>query len=477
MQRMTVPGRESRRLISSPAPLALALASALGLAPLAAQAASISVTTQGDSGQGSDCTLRQAIASTNAGTVEGTGCIAQGEPFGTNDTITFDTTLFPDGGTNTIVLADSPGNHLDVSAVQLTIDASANGRVSIERDAAATNAFRILRDTAADGGRLTLDHLDLRNGSSQDGDCNGYASGGGICIPFADLELIQSTVSGSSADYGGGIYSGSGSVALTDSAVLDNTGNINGGGVYSYVDGSVEVVDSTLSGNSTYGSGGGLLSVYGTVTVVDSTLSDNAAYYSGGGIYAPFGSMTVTSSTVSGNSAAYGGGVASFYGTTSLTNSTLHGNDATYVGGGIGSFYGELTLVNNTISANSANQGGGVFDDGQGTQVTAIHSILAGNTQGSGGDFVGALTSDSSGNLFDVDPMLGPLADNGGSTQTMLPLPGSPAIDAVACTAAPATDQRGAIRPDPGNPSTTPCDIGSVEANSLPDRIFRSGFD
>jgi hypothetical protein len=60
----------------------------------------------------------------------------------------------------------------------------------------------------------------------------------------------------------------------------------------------------------------------------------------------------------------------------------------------------------------------------------------------------------------------------------MLPLPGSPVVNAIACTNAPATDQRGMIRPDPGSATlATPCDIGAVEANSIPDKIFANGFE
>jgi hypothetical protein len=64
------------------------------------------------------------------------------------------------------------------------------------------------------------------------------------------------------------------------------------------------------------------------------------------------------------------------------------------------------------------------------------------------------------GNIFNVNPMLGPLQNNGGPTLTMAPLPGSPAIDAVGATVCPppVTDQRGITRPQGKS-----CDIGAVE--------------
>ncbi|MFI5365938.1 MAG: choice-of-anchor Q domain-containing protein [Candidatus Binatia bacterium] len=78
------------------------------------------------------------------------------------------------------------------------------------------------------------------------------------------------------------------------------------------------------------------------------------------------------------------------------------------------------------------------------------------------------LTNAVNGNLLGVDPHLGPLQNNGGPTQTMALLPGSPAIDAGdpnGCTDAAgnvlATDQRGAPRSVPGD---TRCDIGAYEA-------------
>ena len=62
------------------------------------------------------------------------------------------------------------------------------------------------------------------------------------------------------------------------------------------------------------------------------------------------------------------------------------------------------------------------------------------------------------GDRPNVDPLLGPLADNGGFTQTYLPQPGSPTIDNGQCLAEVPTDQRGVSRPQ-----GIACDIGAVE--------------
>ena len=55
-----------------------------------------------------------------------------------------------------------------------------------------------------------------------------------------------------------------------------------------------------------------------------------------------------------------------------------------------------------------------------------------------------------------ADPLLGPLADNGGPTLTQALLPGSPAIDAANNAVCPATDQRGVAR-------DAACDVGAFE--------------
>ena len=121
-----------------------------------------------------------------------------------------------------------------------------------------------------------------------------------------------------------------------------------------------------------------------------------------------------------------------------------------------------------------------------GGTVTVGGTILAGNT---GGDYAGATVTDNGYNLVGTvsggatftgtgtqtgvtNPQLGPLADNGGPTQTRPPAPASPAINAGAATCNVAytdavtgmpvtltTDQRGVSRPQ-----GSACDIGAVEA-------------
>jgi hypothetical protein len=110
--------------------------------------------------------------------------------------------------------------------------------------------------------------------------------------------------------------------------------------------------------------------------------------------------------------------------------------------------------------------GGGVFSTNETGSVA--NSILAFNEPenlfGTLFDLGSNLSSDSSCNFIelgsanDVDPLLGPLANNGGGTLTFELLPGSPAIDNAEPTVCPPTDQRGLPRPVGAG-----CDIGAYE--------------
>lgn len=356
-------------------PLALALAAALGLAATAASAATIAVTSSADPGDTNTCTLRQAIASMNGSTLQGT-CVNSGSAFGTGDRIVFGATAFPENGSNNITLSNG---QLVITSAHLSIDATANGGVTIDAD----HASRVINAAAGSTGSLRLNHLHLINGDAA-GTCYGFIAGGAICDLHTKLTLIASTVSDSSAHQ-------------------------MGGGIFSYSS-ALTVINSTISGNSTDPNGGNGL---------------------GGGIFSdsPDASNSVT-----------------------LINSTVSGNTARMLGGGI--FVGRRngTLINSTISGNSAGtSGGGIYArDG----ITINDSIVAGNT---GGDVDGPVTGKD--NLIGGEPRLGALTDNGGPTPTMLPQPGSLAIDAIACDSASAADQRGVLRPQ-----GFACDIGAVEA-------------
>ena len=208
----------------------------------------------------------------------------------------------------------------------------------------------------------------------------------------------------------------------------------------------------------------------GSLTIMESTISGNTAVNNGGGIFVDDHTATITDSTFEGNDSTTGDGGAIAIGSNGIldmTNSTVSNNEADSTGGGIYNAGATSNIDNSTITANSANGGaGGVSNSGT---LIVTNSIIA--NQALGGDCAntGTLTSDggniesgtscgfmSMGDLQDTDPLLGPLANNGGKTDTHILLPGSPAIDNAAdCMLM--DDQRGESREE------NDCDSGSVE--------------
>lgn len=235
----------------------------------------------------------------------------------------------------------------------------------------------------------------------------------------ADVIVIGvSIINGRASDAGGiGVFSG-GNLLLDDVILSGNNASRDGGGIYNA--GTLTVTNSTLAGNSAQVDGGGIYNS-GKLLLGDAILSNNSSR-EGGGIYNA-GTVTVTNSTLAGNSAVFSGGGISNFDTVTVTNSTLAGNSATFNGGGIRSrSQATLTLTNTIIADNSGNAGTRDFD---GTVEAASAYNLIGDAASAGG-----LVNGVNGNIVGVDPKLGPLADNGGPTQTMALLPGSPAIDA-----------------------------------------------
>jgi hypothetical protein len=244
---------------------------------------------------------------------------------------------------------------------------------------------------------------------------------------------------------------------------------------------------SSLTIQDGFASGGAGILNWGILTITNSTITGNVAAgdYSaaGAGIYNS-GTLTINNSTLSGNQGTYDqyifGGAIYNSGKLGLNNTTITGNTVNgYLGGGGGGLYnaGTVSINNSTISGNSTvNQGGGIYNSGT---VTIQNSIVA-NSHG-GGNCYGAVTSNgynlssdgtckfaNTGDLNKAKSLLGPLANNGGQTQTMTLQTGSPAIDAGnpnGCMNNSGvllkTDQRGDPRPD--KEDTGGCDMGAYE--------------
>jgi hypothetical protein len=358
------------------------------------------------------------------------------------------------------------------------------------------------------------------------GNQSGIAGGAGLyTISGGTINITNSTFSGNSASggEGGAIRHDSSAIININGCTFSANSAVNLACIHNNSNGTINITNTLITGNTTIHEGGaiGNARAGGTVTVTGCTITNNVANGSGGAIInynagivtvtdttianntAGFGTVmnllngtvNIARSTISGNLAGSGGGIYnSSTGTTSLTNSTLSGNRANSNGGGI--FFsnsggaGQGTITNCTITANTANSGGGIFNTS--AAVTVKNTIIAGNTATNiSKDISGPLTSggynlignNAGGSVTPttgdqigtsgtpINPLLGPLTNNGGATQTQALLSSSPAIDKGTAATGITIDQRGQPRPfdDPafanasgGNGS----DIGAYETQS-----------
>jgi CSLREA domain-containing protein len=301
--------------------------------------------------------------------------------------------------------------------------------------------------------------------------------GGGLTFAGSTLTMTNVQVTGNRT----------GDAGTTTSGGLGGNGG-EGGGMYITVTNSARLTRVNISNNTAGdgddgGDGGGIVVVSGPVTMTDCTINNNSSGQGGskfaaqagiGGGLLNFGLITMSNCTISGNSTKAtlknsdggpGAGILTFN-VMSITNSTISNNHASPMGGrggGIVNGANALTLTNVTITGNTGDASTG-FHSGQGlaNTNTAIvrNTIIAGNGPAGSPDVTGVFTSQghnligkatAGGNgdnnnqtgftdgvngdqvgtpASPIDPVLGPLADNGGPTQTHKLLAGSPALDA-----------------------------------------------
>jgi len=233
-------------------------------------------------------------------------------------------------------------------------------------------------------------------------------------------------------------------------------GGAGGSGGALYAAGPTALSDSTISGNGSGGGGtGGTGGTggHGSSQGYWGSGGDGGAGGVGGGIGCGGPDISLERCTLVYNSAG-SGGILGPHGSAAPSSSYTNGvNGAVGVGGGICSSNAPVQIVNTVLALNTRPVG--TADDVYGAVESMGHNLV-GNTNGSTGFGV-------TGDLLNLDPLLGPLADNGGPTPTHAPLFNSPIIDAGDKSGAPATDQRGCPR-IMGNGM----DIGALEMEHLP---------
>jgi predicted outer membrane repeat protein len=388
--------------------------------PLIAPAATIVVTNNRD--DANPGTLRNALANVangdtiNASGISGIITLTNGELLATNSV-----TIIGPGRSN---LAVRGGGGSPVFSIRTAGIVTISGLTITHFALPGRYTSNVGRGIYNDHSTLTISNCTVSGNSD--------SSGGGIYNDgyngSASLMIYYSTVSDNSADYGAGIYN--------DSRLSDST--------------TVKIYSSTVSGNKALdGNGGGILNtgrhgsgLGGQIEIQNSTFSGNSAAFSGGGIFndGEQGSadLKIENSTFSGNSATYYGGA--------ILNNGLTSGSATVE-------IGHTILSAGASDGTIVNIGDMIYN---GATVTSLGYNLSTD------DSYGFLTGP--GDLIHTDPLLGPLAHNGGPTRTHLLWPGSPAIDAgdAAFTPPPEFDQRGPNFPRMVNGRI---DIGAFEVS------------
>jgi hypothetical protein len=404
------------------------------------------------------------------------------------------------GGTTGVFVIDN-GARADLIGLTVTDGKASNGG-GIDNAGTLTLSSSTVKGNSADtsGGIANTGTLTLTNDTISGNSATNF--GGGIFnAQNSTATFINDIVSGNSASQGGGIDN-SGTLTLTSDTISGNSASGPGGGIANL--GTLSISASTVSGNSAGENYGGGIENESTLTISNSTFTNNMA--EGGGAILNDGnsSLTVTSSTFTSNSASANGGAIEAGGAVTVIGSTFFNNSAQNSGGGIVDLGGTVTLISSTLVGNSAKDGGAILgvgssklsltnctidgnsasDSGGGINdsdtLTLQNTIVAGNTAktsdpdisgsasgsnnlvGDGTGMTGLSNGDTGNNRVGtsnspIDPMLAPLADNGGPTETMEVLSNSPAIGAGVVVTTILTDQRGAPLP------TSSPDIGAYQ--------------
>jgi hypothetical protein len=290
------------------APLALALATALGITilPGLTFANTYQVTDSGDAGSGTCstvCTLRDAISAADAN--PGT------------DTITFASTLSGD----TILLDIANKGHIASSGTAaLTIQGLGANQLTVSGGGVASNDNGGI--LAFDGGNLTISNISFADGKT-------LAAGGALSVVST------------------------GDVKMSKVTLVGNYAIANGGGLSVNTTGNVRVEYSTFNGNQSYGngSGGGFYARGTTVVVANCTLHGNFTNVFGGGFDA-HGTLRMYNDTISNNAATVGGGGFSLLGGDGTMNNSIVADNTGSTSYGPEFLAGTFNYVGSNFTAN-----------------------------------------------------------------------------------------------------------------------------
>ena len=439
-----------------------------------ASAATINVTTTADARADDDvCSLREAIIAANQN----------------SNTHEDDCTAGVLGETDVI---DLPAGLYDIELGPVGDDAALNGDLDITDDViirgagpsetSLSNTVVVVDFFLPDRAFHVIDaNVDLKGigvrGGSATTTAAGSTGGGVLVEQGSSLDLVSSALVLNIALFGGGMHVDSTSTAtIRKSTIQNNVSNSAGAGVNT--EGNLTIIESTFNANDATQRGGAIHSPSGfgpLVTIRRSALYDNEASV-GGAIYMHGGSgseLILENSTISGNRAErYSdccvprAGAIYHNGKSTIIGSTIVGNTAEdYAGIQVDSYASSDMDIKDSILANN-------FE----TVGTEEPSNCTGSVESLGGnieypDYEFCLVSPQPSDQH-VDPLLGPLADNGGPTLTHALPKTSPAVGAAeGCLG---VDQRGA-------PRKAPCDSGAYElvlcAGAIVDRIGTGGPD
>uniref|UniRef100_UPI00195091AE DUF4347 domain-containing protein n=1 Tax=Spirulina sp. CCY15215 TaxID=2767591 RepID=UPI00195091AE len=381
----------------------------------------------------SNITLTNSTVSGNSASDSGGGLYAKNS----NITLINSTVSGNSAGNSGGGLRADNGNITSTNSIVSGNRASLNSGGLNANNITLTNSTVSSNSAGNDGGGMRADNdITLTNSTIAfnvaDADNDSSGDGGGL-FASNNITLVGSTVSGNSGGVnGGGMRASNGNITLTNSTVIGNSASNNSGGLNA--NNNITLTSSIVSGNSAGNDGGGMRA--SNITLTNSTVSGNSANASGGGLYAD--NITLTNSTVSGNSAGYNSGGLNANNNIALTNSTVSGNSAGNDGGGMRA--NNITLTNSTIAFNVADannngngNGGGLFANSNTStienSIIAQNSDLGGQAPDLSGTFdtiqfsliqntTGAIITTDTSNIKGIDPLLLPLANNGGSTQT-----------------------------------------------------------